>query len=151
MAVLNRLDRRAASLDDRAMAVARSIGAAFEDYITLVLTGGGADEIAAFLAEHPDPLAAQVTAYESARSTQSVIPAKAGIHNLRTPEYMDSRLQPLAEVYPERLPRRQSKGGSDEVFAVPTPAPQLVEESAIFSATPCDCHADREASLLEAV
>jgi hypothetical protein len=62
MAVLNRLDKRAAALDDRAMAVARSISAAFEDYITLVLSGGGAGEIAAFLAAHPDPLAAQVEA-----------------------------------------------------------------------------------------
>jgi hypothetical protein len=133
MAVLNRLDRRAAALDDRAMAAARSIGAAFEDFIAHVLAGGDSDAITAFLAEHPDPLAAQVTAYQSARSTESVTPAKAGIHNLRTPEYMDSHLR-----------------GNDEVFAVPTPAPKLVEESAIFSATPCDCHADRDTSLYEA-
>jgi hypothetical protein len=133
MAVLNRLDRRAAALDDRAMAVARSICAAFEDYISLVLAGGGAEEITAFLAQHPDPLAAQVTAYQSADSTQSVIPAKAGIHILPKPEIMDSRLR-----------------GSDGVFAVSTPAPQLVEESAIFSATPCACPADRDTPLYEA-
>jgi hypothetical protein len=57
MAVLNRLDRRTASLDDRAAAAARAIGGAFEDFI-----GGDRDAIAAFLAEHPDPLAAQVAA-----------------------------------------------------------------------------------------
>jgi hypothetical protein len=60
MAVLARLDKRAAALDDRAVAVARSIGAAFEDFITLVLDGGKADAIAAFLKAHPDPLEAQV-------------------------------------------------------------------------------------------
>jgi hypothetical protein len=60
MAVLNRLDKRAAALDDRAIAVARSIGAAFEAFLTLVLDGGKADAIAAFLAAHPDPLAVQV-------------------------------------------------------------------------------------------
>jgi hypothetical protein len=65
MAVLNRLDRRAVSLDDRAMAAARSIGAAFEDFISLVLNGGSNAEIASFLAEHPDPLAAQVETHES--------------------------------------------------------------------------------------
>ena len=62
MAVLGRLDKRAAALDDRAVAVARSIGAAFEDFITLVLDGGKADAIAAFLKAHPDPLAPQVEA-----------------------------------------------------------------------------------------
>jgi hypothetical protein len=62
MAVLARLDKRAAALDDRAVAVARSIGAAFEDFITLVLDGGKADAIAAFLKAHPDPLEAQVEA-----------------------------------------------------------------------------------------
>jgi hypothetical protein len=62
MAVLGRLDKRAAALDDRAMAVARGIGAAFEDFITLVLDGGKADAIAAFLKAHPDPLEAQVEA-----------------------------------------------------------------------------------------
>ena len=62
MAVLGRLDKRAAALDDRAVAVARSIGAAFEAFLTLVLDGGKADAIAAFLKAHPDPLAAQVEA-----------------------------------------------------------------------------------------
>jgi hypothetical protein len=133
MAVLNRLDARAAALDDGAMAAARAIGAAFEEFMTLVLDGGGSDAIAAFLAEHPDPLAAQVEAHESAHSTKSVTPAKAGVHNLRSPEYMDSRLR-----------------GSDGVFAASTPTPQLVEESAIFSALPCDCHADRDLDLREA-
>ena len=60
MAVLNRLDKRAAALDDRAIAVARSISAAFEDFITLVFDGGDDNAVDAFLAEHPDPLAAQV-------------------------------------------------------------------------------------------
>ncbi len=117
MAVLGRLDKRAAALDDRAIAVARSIGAAFEAFLTLVLDGGKADAIAAFLAAHPDPLAAQVE--EAAREH--------------------------------------------------TPAPKLVEKSAIFSRPalpnqlvidpittlqaspiPCSCHADRELVLLEA-
>jgi hypothetical protein len=62
MAVLKRLDSRAAALDDRAVGVARSIGAAFEDFITLVL--GGCDDAAidAFLEANPDPLAPQVEA-----------------------------------------------------------------------------------------
>ena len=71
MAVLNRLDRRAAALDDHAMAAARSISGAFEDFIALVLAGGGDAEIAAFLAEHPDPLAAQVAA-SNAKAPQLV-------------------------------------------------------------------------------
>jgi hypothetical protein len=62
MAVLNRLDKRAAALDDRAMAVARSIGTAFEDFIALILNGSDARAIAAFLKTHPDPLAPQVEA-----------------------------------------------------------------------------------------
>ncbi|MEK6637880.1 MAG: hypothetical protein AABY88_07325, partial [Pseudomonadota bacterium] len=65
MAVLNRLDARAAALDDRAMAIARSIGAAFEEFICVVLAGGGSDAVTAFLAEHLDPLAAQVETHES--------------------------------------------------------------------------------------
>ena len=60
MAVLNRLDKRAAALDDRAIAVSRSIGAAFEAFLTLVLDGGKAEAVAAFLKAHPDPLAAHV-------------------------------------------------------------------------------------------
>ena len=71
MAVLGRLDKRAAALDDRAIAVARSIGAAFEAFLTLVLDGGKADAIAAFLKAHPDPLAAQVEA-AAAREHASV-------------------------------------------------------------------------------
>jgi hypothetical protein len=62
MAVLGRLDRRAAALDDDAIAAARSIAAAFEDYIALILVGGSADDVTAFLAVHPDPLSRQVTA-----------------------------------------------------------------------------------------
>jgi dsDNA-binding SOS-regulon protein len=115
MAVLNRLDRRAAALDDQAAAVARSIGAAFEDFIGLVLDGGGAEAIAAFLADNRDPLG-------DAHATHSA------------------------------------------------PAPQLVEKSAIFTASPkhnrppfdpiaapsprqipCACPADRNLALLEAV
>jgi hypothetical protein len=62
MAVLGRLDKRAAALDDLAIAVARSIGAAFEAFLTLVLDGGKADVVAAFLKAHPDPLGPQVEA-----------------------------------------------------------------------------------------
>ena len=126
MAVLNRLDRRATSLDDRAMATARSISGAFEAFIGLVLAGGSHNEIAAFLAEHPDPLAEQVETHESS------LRAKRG--NPVAPSPLDCRA-PLGVTTDEKLTR----------------APQLVEKSAIFSATPCDCHADRDAALLEAV
>jgi hypothetical protein len=71
MAVLNRLDKRAASLDDRAMAVARSIGAAFEAFLIVVLDGGKDDAIAAFLEAHPDPLAPQVATAAAAREPAS--------------------------------------------------------------------------------
>jgi hypothetical protein len=67
MAVLNRLDRRAAALDDAAMAAARSIGAAFEDFIIVILDGGKDDAIDAFLAANPDPLGPQVAAAAAAR------------------------------------------------------------------------------------
>jgi hypothetical protein len=68
MAVLNRLDKRAAALDDPAMAVARSIGAAFEAFLALILDGGNEGAIAAFLETHPDPLGPQVAA-AAARET----------------------------------------------------------------------------------
>jgi hypothetical protein len=67
MAVLNRLDKRTASLDDQAMAVARSIGAAFEAFLIVILEGGKEAEIDAFLAAHPDPLGPQVAAAAAAR------------------------------------------------------------------------------------
>jgi hypothetical protein len=118
MAMLNRLDRRAIALDDRAVSAARSIGSAFEDFIMLVLSGGGADEIAAFLTEHPDPLAAQVEAHEASLRAEHDTPAPAP--------------QPATP------------------YQTPAPLPQLVEESAIFSTLPCDCHADREARMQEA-
>jgi hypothetical protein len=69
MAVLGRLDKRAAALDDRAIAVARSISAAFEDFIILILDGGNQATIAAFLEANPDPLGPQVTAAAAARDT----------------------------------------------------------------------------------
>jgi hypothetical protein len=115
MAVLNRLDRRAASLDDRAMAVARSICAAFEEFIALVLSGGGSDSIAAFLAEHPDPLAVQVAAAK--------------------------------DIAPQLVEK------SAIFIAPPAPTPSIFDPIAVPSpsATPCDCHADRDLALLEAV
>jgi hypothetical protein len=125
MAVLNRLDRRAAALDDRAVAVARSIGSAFEEFICLVLSGGGAEAITTFLTEHPDPLAAQVEAYESSLRAEHGNPAPV--------PQLDCHAS-LALTTDETLPL----------------VPQLVEESAIFSTIPCDCHADREALLQEA-
>ena len=115
MAVLNRLDRRAASLDDRAMAAARSISAAFEDYIGLVLAGGGRDEIAAFLVQHPDPLAAQVAA---STATAPQLVEKSAIF-IAPPAHSPRVIDPIA--------------------ALPS------------STTPCDCHADRDVALLEAV
>jgi hypothetical protein len=92
MAVLNRLDRRAASLDDRAMAAARSISAAFEDFITLVLSGGSNAEIAAFLAEHPDPLAAQV---EASNATAPQLVEKSAIF-IAPPAHSPRTFDPIA-------------------------------------------------------
>ena len=115
MAVLNRLDRRAASLDDRAMAAARSISAAFEDYIGLVLAGGGNAEIAAFLAEHPDPLGAQVAA---SNATAPQLVEKSAIF-IAPPAHTPRTFNPIAATSPSPLP--------------------------------CDCHADRDLALLEAV
>jgi hypothetical protein len=71
MAVLNRLDKRAAALDDAAMAVARSIGAAFEAFLIVILDGGTDAAIAAFLEANPDPLQAQVKAAAAAREAAS--------------------------------------------------------------------------------
>ena len=79
MAVLGRLDKRAAALDDRAISVARSIGAAFEDFIALVLDGGKAEAIAAFLAAHPDPLAAQVEAAAREQAPALILVEKSAI------------------------------------------------------------------------
>jgi hypothetical protein len=145
MAVLNRLDKRAAALDDRAVGVARAIGAAFEDFITLVL--GGCDDAAidAFLGGHPDPLGAQVEVYESSLRAKRGNPVSAfGILDCRASLAMTS-------------------------CETPAPTPQFVEKSAIFanslvstgpriapatalraSPVPCSCPADRELALLEA-
>jgi len=100
MAVLNRLDRRAASLDDRAMAVARSIGAAFEEFITLVLTGGGNAEITAFLAKHPDPLAAQV---EASKATAPQLVEKSAIF-VAPPAHSPRIFDPIATLSPSTIP-----------------------------------------------
>lgn len=115
MAVLNRLDRRAAALDDRAMAAARSISGAFEDFIALVLAGGGDAEIAAFLAEHPDPLAAQVAA-----------------SNAKAPQLVEKSAIFIAPP-----------ANSASIFNPITPPSS--------TNTPCDCHADRDLVLLDAV
>jgi hypothetical protein len=128
MAMLNRLDRRAIALDDRAAAAARSIGSAFEVFIMLVLSGGGAEEITAFLAEHPDPLAAQVAAHEASLRAQRAEGDQRSTNPVPPPE-MDCRASLAMTSY--------------EI------APQLVEESAIFSTLPCDCHADREMRMQE--
>jgi hypothetical protein len=115
MAVLNRLDARAASLDDRAMAAARSISAAFEDFICVVLDGGGNNEIAVFLAEHPDPLTAQV---EASNATAPQLVEKSAIF-IAPPAHSPRTFDPIAARAP--------------------------------SNTPCDCHADRDLALYEAV
>ena len=138
MAVLNRLDRRAASLDDRAMAVARAIGAAFDEFIALVLTGGGNEAIAAFLSEHPDPLAAQVETYESSLRAERGNPVPS---------------LPLDCCASAKRKFILSACKAVEGLAMTTYeiVPQLVEKSAIFSTTPCACLADRDLALLEAV
>jgi hypothetical protein len=79
MAVLNRLDKRAATLDDQAMAVARSIGTAFEDFISLVLDGGEDGAVDAFLMAHPDPLGAQVVAAARKTATAPIVVEKSAI------------------------------------------------------------------------
>jgi hypothetical protein len=57
MAVLNRLDRHAAALDNEEAAMARAIGSAFEAFIDLIASGGSIEDLAVFLEIHPDPLA----------------------------------------------------------------------------------------------
>lgn len=57
MAVLNRLDRHAAALDNEEAAMARAIGSAFEEFIALIASGGSIDDVAAFVEIYPDPLA----------------------------------------------------------------------------------------------
>ncbi len=59
MGVLNRLDQRLAASDDAGLAAARSVASAFEAFICIVLEGGGAEAVAAFLEAHPDPLGPQ--------------------------------------------------------------------------------------------
>lgn len=62
MAVLNRLDRHAAALDNDEAATARAIGSAFADFIDLIASGCRMRDVVAFLECHPDPLAAVRTA-----------------------------------------------------------------------------------------
>jgi hypothetical protein len=100
MAVLNRLDARAAALDDRAMSTARSIGSAFEDFICVVLAGGGAQAIAAFLSEHPDPLTAQV---EASKATAPKLVEKSAIF-IAPPAHTPRTFDPIAALSPSPTP-----------------------------------------------
>jgi hypothetical protein len=76
MAVLNRLDRRAEALDDLGAAAARTIGAAFDEFLDLVIRDNGkAAELEAFLSVFSDPLAAQVAKARAER--EAVQPAKS--------------------------------------------------------------------------
>jgi hypothetical protein len=98
MAMLNRLDARAAALDDQGMAVARSIGSAFEEFICVVLAGGGKDAIAAFLAEHPDPLAAQVEAHEASLRAErgTPVPTPQAVTRHQTPTSLPQLIEESA-------------------------------------------------------
>jgi hypothetical protein len=141
MAVLGRLDKRAAALDDRAIAVARSIGAAFEDFVALVLDGGKADAIAAFLAAHPDPLAAQVAAYGSSLRAERGNPVQ--------PSELDCRASLAMTTY-EKAPKLVEKSA---IFSRPAlPNQPMIDPIAALQASPipCSCPADRELALLEA-
>jgi hypothetical protein len=122
MAVLNRLDRVQASLDDSAAAVSRAIGASFDDFIALVLAGGSAPRISAFLKRHADPLAAQVA---SAARASDPTPAPA------------PKLPEKSVVF-NQAPARNSAASVS--FNLRSPAPE-----------PCACPADRVSALLEAV
>jgi hypothetical protein len=98
MAILNRLDRHAAALVDRAMAVVGSISAAFEAFLIVILDGGKETEIEAFLVAHPDPLGPQMAAAAAAREPASApivveksasfsrvaLPGKPGIYPITT-------------------------------------------------------------------
>ena len=103
MAVLDRLDKRAAALDDRAIAVARSIGAAFEAFLTLVLDGGKADAIAAFLKAHPDPLAAQVEAAAREHAPAPILVEKSAVFSsLAMPNQLV--IDPIAALQASPIP-----------------------------------------------
>jgi hypothetical protein len=103
MAVLNRLDKRAAALDDCAISVARSIGGAFEAFLTLVLDGGKADAIAAFLAAHPDPLAAQAEAAAREHAPEPILVEKSAIFS-RPPVPGRQAIDPIASPIPCSCP-----------------------------------------------
>ena len=103
MAVLGRLDKRAAALDDRAMAVARSIGAAFEAFLTLVLDGGKAEAIAAFLAAHPDPLAPQVEAAACEQAPAPILVEKSAIFP-RPPVPNQPMIDPITTLPASSIP-----------------------------------------------
>jgi hypothetical protein len=75
MAVLNRLDRHAAMHDDDEAAVARSIGAAFAEFINLIAAGCRMKDVAAFLERHPDPLASGKTSAQPRAEAASVAQA----------------------------------------------------------------------------
>jgi hypothetical protein len=104
MAVLGRLDKRAAALDDRAIAVARSIGAAFEAFLTLVLDGGKADAIAAFLKAHPDPLADQVEAAAAREAAPApiLVEKSASFSMLKTTDQLT--LDPITALVDTSVP-----------------------------------------------
>jgi hypothetical protein len=141
MAVLGRLDKRAAALDDRAIAVARSIGAAFEAFLTLVLDGGKADAIAAFLKAHPDPLAAQVAAYGSSLRAERGNPVQ--------PSELDCRASLAMTTY-EKAPILVEKS---DIFSSPAmPGQPMIDLIPALQASPipCSCPADRELALLDA-
>ena len=124
MAMLTRLDQRLTSLDDQSAAASRAIGAAFDDFIALVLDSGGAAEINAYLAQHPDPLAAQIATAARAKA--------GGADSAAEPQLVEESAIPAS--------------AATRVAAVPAPFTMTTS-----APEPCTCPGDRELAVMGAV
>lgn len=107
MAVLNRLDRRAAAPDDQEMGLVRRLCARFDAFINLILLGSDEAALIDFMMATPDPLAAP--------------PASAAKPEAETA---------APEAAPAPVAARKPAGANRAVH------PKLVENSATFSRVP---------------
>jgi hypothetical protein len=113
MAVLNRLDRRAAALDDPEMGLVRRLCARFDAFINLILAGSDEAALMDFMMAIPDPLGAPLASVVTPQPR-----AEAGAETA------------AREAAPAPVAARKAATANRAIN------PKLVEESATFSRIP---------------
>jgi hypothetical protein len=134
MAMLNRLDQRQTSLGDRAAATSRAIAPAFDEFVarTIIRGGNAATEIAAFLEDHPDPLAVQTASAARASKTEAAI-------------------APVPQLVEESAISKPVPSSNFAPLAIPPHTRRDLLSGKPATPQPCACPADRKSVLLEPV